>query len=127
MKATATVASTKVNTTGGAAGASQVTTVTKAVFTIAVKGLSEVREELNFSLHVGADSTAENKINMNIAMMSARALGINGLDVSGDTSTNATGAIDTIAIRPAAWFPTREHPWVLSRTDLSTPSTTWTT
>ena len=38
----------KVNTTGGAAGASQVTTVTKAVFTIAVKGLSEVREELNF-------------------------------------------------------------------------------
>ena len=62
-----------------------------------VETFSDMNEAVDLSLHVGADSSSDNKINMNIAMMSARALGINGLDVSGDTSTNATGAIDTIA------------------------------
>ncbi len=52
---------------------------------------------VDLSLHVGADSSTDNKITMNISMMSARALGINGLDVSGDTADNATSAIDTIA------------------------------
>ena len=85
MKATATVASTKVNTTGGAAGASQVTTVTKAVFTIAVKGLSEVREQLNFSLHVGADADMTNKIGVAIDALDTKGLGIYGLNVKDDS------------------------------------------
>ena len=62
-----------------------------------IETFSDMNEAVDLSLHVGADSSSDNKINMNIAMMSARALGINGLDVSGDTATNATGAIDTIA------------------------------
>ncbi len=62
-----------------------------------IETFSDMNEAVDLSLHVGADSSSDNKINMNIAMMSARALGINGLDVSGDTSTNATNAIDTIA------------------------------
>jgi len=57
--------------------------------------------DLNFamdlSLHVGTDSSDDNKIYMNINMISARGLGINGLQVSGETHTNATRAIDTIA------------------------------
>ena len=97
MKATATVTSTKVNTTGGAAGASQVTTVTKAVFTIAVKGLSEVREELNFSLHVGADADMTNKIGVSIDALDTKGLGIYGLNVKDDSGSAATYAIDAIA------------------------------
>ena len=97
MKATATVASTKVNTTGGAAGASQVTTVTKAVFTIAVKGLSEVREELNFSLHVGADADMTNKIGVSIDALDTKGLGIYGLNVKDDSGTEATNEIHAIA------------------------------
>ena len=62
-----------------------------------IETFSDMNEAVDLSLHVGADSSSDNKINMNIAMMSARALGINGLDVSGDTSTNATNAIDTIS------------------------------
>ena len=34
---------------------------------------------------------------MSISMMSARGLGVNGLNVSGDSDKNATRAIDTIA------------------------------
>jgi len=62
-----------------------------------IETFSNMNGAVDLSLHVGADSSSDNKINMNIAMMSARALGINGLDVSGDTSANATAAIDTIA------------------------------
>ena len=45
----------------------------------------------------GSDSSDDNKINMSISMMSARGLGVNGLNVSGDSDKNATRAIDTIA------------------------------
>ena len=62
-----------------------------------IETFSDMNDAVDLSLHVGADSSSDNKINMNIAMMSARALGINGLDVSGDTSDNATAAIDTVA------------------------------
>jgi flagellin len=62
-----------------------------------IETFSDMNDAVDLSLHVGADSSSDNKINMNVAMMSARALGINGLDVSGDTATNATNAIDTIA------------------------------
>ena len=50
---------------------------------------------LNFSLHVGADSSAENKISVTIESMSAKGIGVKGLDVK--TEKSATKAIDTIS------------------------------
>ncbi len=58
---------------------------------------ADLNDNLNFSLHVGADSDDDNKIDVDIKMMSARGLGINGLRVDGDDDTNATAAIDVIA------------------------------
>ena len=52
---------------------------------------------LNFSLQVGADTTAENKISVDIEAMSAKGLGIDGLKVDGKDSKNADAAVDTIA------------------------------
>ena len=54
-------------------------------------------DSLNLSLHVGADSSDNNKISMNIESMSADSLGVTGLKVSGKTYLQATGAIDTIS------------------------------
>jgi flagellin len=65
--------------------------------TIKVEGFADINNAADLSLHVGADSTDDNKINMNIANLSARGLGINGLQVSGNTPDKATAAIDTIA------------------------------
>ncbi|MBQ3105752.1 MAG: flagellar hook protein [Lachnospiraceae bacterium] len=62
-----------------------------------IETFANLNDAVDLSLHVGADSGAENKINMNIAQMSARGLGVNGLRVDGDTADNATKAIDTIA------------------------------
>ena len=58
---------------------------------------ADTNKSLNFSLHVGADSTEDNKIDVDISMMSARGLGVNGIQVSGDDDTKATAAIDTIS------------------------------
>ena len=54
-------------------------------------------DSLNVSLHVGADSSSDNKISMNIESMSSDYLGIKGLKVSGKTYLQATGSIDTIS------------------------------
>jgi len=54
-----------------------------------------VNEDLVFSLHVGADSSDDNKIAVTIASISAAGIGINDLDVS--TEDAATAAIDTIS------------------------------
>ncbi len=62
-----------------------------------IETFADMNDAVDLSLHVGADSSSDNKINMNIAMMSSRALGINGLDVSGETAENATASIDTIS------------------------------
>ena len=51
---------------------------------------------LKLSLHVGADATSNNKIELNLDAMSAKGLGVNGLRVDGATSTNADNAIETI-------------------------------
>ena len=64
---------------------------------ITLEGFADLNKALDFSLHVGADSTEDNKINVNIAMMSARGLGVNGLQVGGSDDTKATAAIDTIS------------------------------
>ena len=57
---------------------------------------------LKLSLQVGADSTSNNKIEVDISSMSAKGLGLldtngNALKVDGKDSTNADAAIDTIA------------------------------
>lgn len=57
----------------------------------------EYYESLSLSLHVGADSSADDKITMSIDSMSADSLGITGLKVSGRTAMRATGAIDIIS------------------------------
>ncbi len=51
----------------------------------------------NISLQVGADTTADNKIEASISQLSARGLKINGLRVDGDDSTNADAAVNTIS------------------------------
>ena len=58
---------------------------------------NEATDVLNFSLQVGADTTEENKISVDIQSMSARSLGIDKVSVTGEDSTNADKAVDTIA------------------------------
>ena len=58
--------------------------------------LKDLTADLTVKLHVGADSTANNQITINIAAMSAKGLGVNGLKVDGADDTNALNAIDTI-------------------------------
>ena len=64
---------------------------------VTVEAFADLNASLNFSLHVGADSTKDNKIDVDISMMSARGLGVNGIQVSGNDDANATAAIDTIS------------------------------
>ncbi len=54
-----------------------------------------VNAAISFSLHVGADSAADNKIAVKIDSMSAKGIGVYGLKV--DTEDDATAAIDRIA------------------------------
>ncbi len=71
----------------------------EAMGTIALKAeaFADLNDAINFSLHVGADSSSDNKISVNISMMSARGLGVNGLNIGGDTVDNGTKAIDIVA------------------------------
>jgi flagellin len=55
-----------------------------------------VTGDLQVALHVGADSTSNNQITVNLAAMSAKGLGINGIKVDGESDTNAREAIGTI-------------------------------
>ena len=55
----------------------------------------DVNGDLGFNLHVGADSSAENKITVEIGAMSAAGIGVKGLKV--DTEDDATAAIDRIS------------------------------
>ena len=57
---------------------------------------ADLNKGLDVSLHVGADSTKDNKIGLTIENMSARGLGVNGLEVNGADDSKATAAIDTI-------------------------------
>ena len=61
------------------------------------QGQVEVKKGLSFSLHVGADADATNKINVDIESMSAAGLGIKGINVKDDSGVAATYAIDAIA------------------------------
>jgi len=70
---------------------------TAGTIVIKIDAFADLNDSLDFSLHVGADSTDDNKINVNIAQMSARGLGINGLMINGDNPDQATDAINVIA------------------------------
>ena len=55
------------------------------------------KPSLNLSLHVGADSTSDNKITFSIDSISSAGLHIKGLKVDGKTSAQSTAAIDKIS------------------------------
>ena len=61
------------------------------------EAFADLNDAIDFSLHVGADSSDDNKINLNISSMGARGLGVNGLTITGDNDDNATAAIDVVA------------------------------
>ncbi len=63
---------------------------------VTLTAFADLNKGLDISLHVGADSTKDNKIGLTIEMMSARGLGINGIKVDGATDANATASIDVI-------------------------------
>ena len=59
--------------------------------------LSSSEKALILSFQVGADTTAENKIEVSLESMSAKGIGVNGLQVNGTDSTKADAAVKTIA------------------------------
>ena len=67
--------------------------------TIALKAeaFADLNDAIDLSLHVGTDSSKDNKIYMNISQLSARGLGLNGLKINGDDGDAATQAIDIIS------------------------------
>ncbi|MCM1252170.1 MAG: flagellar hook protein [Clostridium sp.] len=70
----------------------------EAVLNITKKAdVSQAADTLHFSLQVGADTTEENKINVDIESMSAKSLGIDNVSVTGKDSSNADEAVNTIA------------------------------
>ena len=69
----------------------------RAPIKLTFNAFADLNNGNDISLHVGADSSDDNKITMNINQMSARGLGINGIRVDGEYDDNATKAIDTIA------------------------------
>ena len=66
----------------------------KTASTMTVNAAKTV-DNLDFNLHVGADSSLTNKIGVSIASMSADGLGISGIKVTSEKT--ATDAIDVIA------------------------------
>ena len=66
----------------------------KLAATMTVNAATQV-EDLDFNLHVGADSSNTNKISIAISSMSADGLGVSGVKVTSEK--NATDAIDIIA------------------------------
>jgi flagellin len=61
------------------------------------KKTASVIKDLSFDLHVGADADMTNKITVNVSSMTAKGLGISGLNVADDSGMAATYAIDAIA------------------------------
>ena len=93
-----TAALTKANAIGSENGkAGTVTLKTDGKSWEITKATVEVVAKLSLSLHVGADSTATNKIDLQIDKMNTRGLGIEGLKVTGTSAQNATFAIDAIS------------------------------
>ncbi len=86
-------------TTQVKAGAAKVYDAVGNETTLNAAEVSAVRDkmgDLNVGLHVGADATGNNQIKMNIATMSSKGLGINGLKIDGANDSNALDAIEKI-------------------------------
>ena len=66
-------------------------------FTLTKKAEVDIKQSLNFGLHVGADADMTNKITVNIDAMDTASLGIKGLNVKDSSGAAATYAIDAIA------------------------------
>ena len=82
----------------GAEGVAKVELGTGSItLNISRKAEIAMSDALNFSLQVGADTSEENKISVDIESMNAKSLGIDGLKVDGKTSANADAAVETIA------------------------------
>ncbi len=62
-----------------------------------VSATKDKTADLKLKFHVGADGTTNNQISINIATMSAKGLGVNGIKIDGSDDSNATKAISTIA------------------------------
>ena len=85
----------------GLANAPTVTTTdvdgTNEIVLKSAKSTFTYNDSLDLSLHVGADSTDNNKIGMQIQSMDAASLGVEGLKIDGKSYLQATAAIDVIA------------------------------
>ncbi len=77
--------------------ADRVDATKKYVDYVIKKGNISVKEDLNFSLHVGADADMNNKIGVKIQALDTSGLGIRGLNVKDGSGASATYAIDAIA------------------------------
>ena len=66
------------------------------LFADEVTATQDLTGDLTLTLHVGADATSNNQISVNLAAMSAKGLGVNGLKVDGSDDKNALSAIETI-------------------------------
>ena len=98
MKAELTLAnSVGANKTAGSASYTAPAAGDKEVNFEITKGKAETKEDLNFSLHVGADADMTNKISVGISALDTTGLGIAGLNVKDKTGTAATYAIDAIS------------------------------
>ena len=84
------------NATKAAANSKDAANNDVRTFTI-TKGTAKTKEDLNFSLHVGADADMTNKIGVKISSLDTTGLGISGLNVKDSTGASATYAIDSIA------------------------------
>ncbi len=82
------------------AGAADVYDAVGNVTTLKKDEIANVRDitgDLSVKLHVGADATSNNQITLNLASMSAKGLGINGLKLDGNNDNNARLAIEKIS------------------------------
>ena len=61
-----------------------------------VSATQDMTASLQFSLHVGADATSNNQITLNMDLMNAKGLGVNGLRVDGTNDKNALASIESI-------------------------------
>ena len=68
--------------------------IVKAKATMTINAASQI-DDLKFNLHVGADGTSTNKIEVKVVALSSDGLGVSGLNV--ESEKNATDAINVIA------------------------------
>ncbi len=97
MVRTELIAASSVGATGTRAAVTEAATgTTYTSFTI-TRGMVTTSNDLTFNLHVGSDADMTNKISVTIETMTAKNLGLDGMNVSDNTGKAATYAIDAIS------------------------------